>query len=238
MSKRRKRSKKHRKRTRKDKNRKRRNKGEIDKAEVDKYDSNKKKRSLKERKYRLKDDYYAHRRRQDIIFVVIMIIFAAIGIIGYYYYETTWGGGDDGSGVRDSGLNGENNGNPGNGDGNNQNSGIEWYEFDTGLERARSNNKPVMIDFYYDGCYWCDELDKNTYSDSKVTEKSKSFVCVKVDAYEQTKYDGEELTADYNVNGYPTIVFLDTNQKEIHRVNGYVEAGPFLEDMDFALNNA
>ena len=90
----------------------------------------------------------------------------------------------------------------------------------------------------FHGCVYCEELEKNTYSDTRVIEKAKSFVCVKVDAYEQKEYDGGELTERYNVDGFPTIVFLNSNGNEINRIEGYANPGPFLEDMDYALTNS
>lgn len=107
---------------------------------------------------------------------------------------------------------------------------VEWHSYNEGISLAESQDKPVMIDFYTDWCYWCDQLDENTYSDSRVINKSKSFVCIKVNG----DYN-PELVTQYNIEGYPTVVFADSAGKEIHRVVGYENADAFLEDMDKAL---
>ncbi len=84
-----------------------------------------------------------------------------------------------------------------------------------------------------DCCIYCVEMDENTYSDSRVIEKSKEFINIKVDG--DIRMD---IINEHSVDSHPTTVFLDTQQKEIHRINGYVPAGSFLEDMDYALENA
>ena len=172
------------------------------------------------------------RRRQDLIFTVFIIILTICMTAGYYFYYII---GDSGSSNENQEDDNYGNSGPSTNHGGDE---IEWVLYDEGLEAAKNQNKPVMVDFYFDGCVWCDELEKNTYSDTRVIQKAKSFVCVKVDAYEQNEYDGGELTEQYNVDGFPTIVFLNPNGNEIKRIEGYAAPGPFLEDMDYALANS
>ena len=153
---------------------------------------------------------------------------------GFYIYEMNWGAGDDEANGDTNGLNNEN-GASGNGDDHVEPENIDWHMYDEGLQLSKSNNKPVMIDFYFDGCSWCDELDKNTYSDSRVIEKAKSFISIKVDTHETDAYNGPALASQYNIQGCPTIVFLDTQGSEVNRVGGYEDANQFLADMDEAL---
>jgi len=97
---------------------------------------------------------------------------------------------------------------------------IKWgNSLSEGLNTAKSQNKPVMVDFYTDWCGWCKKLDKDTYSSPKVQGLADKFVCVKVNG------DTDRAnTSKYGVNGFPTIVFLDSAGKEIDRNVGY--AGP------------
>ena len=120
----------------------------------------------------------------------------------------------------------------------NENIEIEWYNYDEGMSISGSENKPVMIDFYYDGCGWCDKLDETTYTDSRVIEKSKSFACIKVDVYGVDSYygqKGQELAAQYSITGCPTVVFLNSQGSVVNRVSGYRDADAFLEEMNKAL---
>jgi thiol:disulfide interchange protein DsbD len=107
---------------------------------------------------------------------------------------------------------------------------IDWNEFDEGMEASGSENKPVLIDFYTDWCGYCDDMDEKTYSDSKIISKAANFVCIKVDGDDRT-----DLVSKYDVDGYPTTVFLDSSGKKVHKVVGYIPADEFIGHMEYAL---
>ena len=102
--------------------------------------------------------------------------------------------------------------------------------YDEGMAKASSENKTILIDFYADWCYYCKEMDEETYSDTEVIEKSRSFICIKVDGD-----DNAELLEYYNVEAYPTTVFLYPNGTEIDRIVGYVDKDVFLDKMNEVL---
>jgi thiol:disulfide interchange protein len=111
---------------------------------------------------------------------------------------------------------------------------LAWiYNLDYGLKQAAKHGKPVMVDFYADWCGWCQKLDEDTYSDARVREKAGRFVAVKVDA----DRDGASLRK-YGVEGFPTVLFLSPEGKEIRRVPGYAPPEAFLKEMDRALSKA
>ena len=41
--------------------------------------------------------------------------------------------------------------------------------------------------------------------------------------------DEAQLASKFKIYGTPTIVFLDSNQNEIHRIEGYVDVNEFLD---------
>ena len=82
---------------------------------------------------------------------------------------------------------------------------VSWeYNFEVALKKAKDAQKPLMLDFYTEWCGWCTKLDSDTYTDAKVNELSKKFICVKIDAEKN-----RGIASKYNVNGYPTIIFLN-----------------------------
>lgn len=91
------------------------------------------------------------------------------------------------------------------------------------LEEATEQQKPIMIDFFTNWCGWCKKLDRDTYNNSEVYQASKQFINVKINADKE-----KEITKKYKVTGYPTIVFLDSNGKEIDRVEGYIQPEELL----------
>ena len=99
--------------------------------------------------------------------------------------------------------------------------------YDSALKDAKAQNKTVMVIFDQDSCSYCDLFKQDTLSNSKVQEKLNSgFVPVVVDINKD--YD---LASKYKVFGTPSVVFSDSNGKEIHRIGGYVDANEFLEEI-------
>jgi thiol:disulfide interchange protein DsbD len=181
-------------------------------------------------------DFKARQRKHDILFVIFIVILGAGMFSGYFLYNNVWDTGADDNDDLYGDINVQN-GAP-NDVAEPDEEIIKWNTYDAGLQLAAAQNKPVLIDFYYDTCYYCIELDKNTYTDSRVIEQFKNFVPIKVDLYEEKAYDGQALVNQYGVTGYPTIVFQDVSGTQIHRIIGYKGPGPFLEDMEFALKNS
>ncbi len=108
---------------------------------------------------------------------------------------------------------------------------ISWlHSYEDAISKAKSEEKPLMIDIYTDWCGWCKKLDKDTFTDSKVIELSASFVCLKVDGDKS-----EELTKKYDVRGYPTIVFTDSDGNKIGGGAGFRSASKLASEMQAAL---
>ena len=86
---------------------------------------------------------------------------------------------------------------------------VDWvYDLEQGLELAREQNKPVMVDFYADWCTVCKEIEAFTYTDDAVDEQLDRFVNIKVDI---DRVDNrEQIIERYQITGLPLIVFYDS----------------------------
>jgi thiol:disulfide interchange protein len=96
---------------------------------------------------------------------------------------------------------------------------------------AKTQKKPLMVDTYTTWCYWCKKLDESSFKDAKVVKLSKSFVPLKIDA----EAEGAKLAEKYEVDGYPTILFIDANGKLLKRIGGYVEGPELAKEMQSVL---
>jgi thioredoxin-related protein len=95
------------------------------------------------------------------------------------------------------------------------------------LARADAEKKVVMVDFVTDWCRWCDTLDRNTYSDHAVGKYINGVaVAIKIDA---EKGEGIAIAKSYGVHGYPSILFVTADGKEIDRIVGYLPPEEFLK---------
>lgn len=76
------------------------------------------------------------------------------------------------------------------------------------------------MDVYTDWCAYCQKLDKEVYTDQRVVDYfNANFINVKFDA--ETEF-GRQKAYQYAVDGYPTLLFLTTDESVYEEVNGFV----------------
>ena len=81
----------------------------------------------------------------------------------------------------------------------------------------------VVVDFYTDWCGWCRVLDRAVYPDPAVRRQLDRAVFLRLDA----EREGAEAARRYRVDGFPTIVFIDPDGKEVGRIRGFYPAPEF-----------
>ncbi len=92
------------------------------------------------------------------------------------------------------------------------------------LARAKKEDKRVVIDFVTTWCGPCHSMDRHVYTAKPVFEKSSDVIFLKLDGD-----DERELNKQYNVKGYPTLILLDSDGKEIRRRSGYQGVANLLD---------
>jgi thiol:disulfide interchange protein DsbD len=102
----------------------------------------------------------------------------------------------------------------------------------SGLEQGKvlavQQNKKLMIDTYAEWCVACKELDKLTFSDSEVQMVLQNYVLVKLD-FTKRNEKNKALSKSLGIIGMPTIIFLDSNGREIKRFSGFKNKKEFLK---------
>jgi len=102
--------------------------------------------------------------------------------------------------------------------------GFEQLTLEKAVAKAKKEKKVVMVDFYTDWCGYCKKLDAETFSDKKVGSFLKDkTIAIKVNAEQDKK-----LATQYKVTGYPCLVFVNGEGKEVGRIPGYMPADSFL----------
>jgi len=111
---------------------------------------------------------------------------------------------------------------------------VRWHSsLPDGMKAAREVKKPLMVDFFSDRCGWCKVLDQKTYTDQEVRRCAERFVSVKIDL---GKNPG--AASQYRVTGLPMVLFMNFDGEVIHSVIGFRPPGPFLVEMQKALERA
>lgn len=110
-------------------------------------------------------------------------------------------------------------------------SDLDWIASEEkGLEIARREGKPAMLDFYAIWCAACKELDHKTFSHPDVQSKLSQFVNIKLD-FTKNSDEAERLKEKYSIVGLPVVIFYDSkgNQLKQKRIEKFVNAEEFLE---------
>ena len=108
--------------------------------------------------------------------------------------------------------------------------GIVWEPtFEGAMQRARTENLPLMIDFYTDWCGWCKELDRQVFPAKAVVEESKKWVSIRINAEKRP-----DVAGAYGVTGYPTIIFAQKNGVPLSTLPGFAPVPEFVAAMKAA----
>ena len=116
--------------------------------------------------------------------------------------------------------------------------GIEWiYNLDEGIEKARKENRSLMIEFMASWCSSCQEMEKKTFSNSNVKVKVSAFVPVRIDIDQQRevaeKYNA--LAQKYGGIGIPNILFLASDGTKLKHIVGYHSPEEFMATIESVL---
>ncbi|WP_341838246.1 thioredoxin family protein [Chitinophaga pollutisoli] len=96
------------------------------------------------------------------------------------------------------------------------------------LAQAAKENKLVFLDCYTSWCAPCKWMDKNVFVLKDVADfYNGQFVNTKID---MEKGEGPELRKKYNVQSYPTYLFINGKGEVIHRSGSRMSAEEFLEE--------
>jgi thioredoxin:protein disulfide reductase len=108
---------------------------------------------------------------------------------------------------------------------------LDWLDFGPALARAKTSGQPVLVDFYATWCGVCKGMDRQTFRDPQVLRSLGRVVTARVDSEETTDRSGHrgvDLAERYRVEGYPTLVLMDAEGREISRHTGFLSAEQFV----------
>jgi uncharacterized protein len=94
---------------------------------------------------------------------------------------------------------------------------VDWYPWGgEALERARAQDKPLLVSIGYSACHWCHVMERESFEDPDTAAlMNERFVCVKVDREERPDIDAlcmEACQAMTGQGGWPLNTFLTPEQ--------------------------
>ncbi len=80
---------------------------------------------------------------------------------------------------------------------------VDWYEWgEEALNKAKKENKPLLISIGYASCHWCHQMEKESFMDTAVARiMNDKFVCIKVDREERPDIDNIYMNALQLISG-------------------------------------
>ncbi|MBE9461842.1 thioredoxin domain-containing protein [Dyadobacter subterraneus] len=103
------------------------------------------------------------------------------------------------------------------------NNPVDWFAWgDEALQKAKAENKPILVSIGYSACHWCHVMERESFEDQNVADvMNEHFVCIKVDREERPDVDAvymDALQAMGTRGGWPLNVFLLPDSKPFYGV--------------------
>ena len=98
---------------------------------------------------------------------------------------------------------------------------VDWYPWgDAALQKARSENKPILVSIGYAACHWCHVMERESFEDeSTAAIMNENFVNIKIDREERPDLDHiymDAVQAMTGSGGWPLNVFLTPEGKPFY----------------------
>jgi uncharacterized protein YyaL (SSP411 family) len=98
---------------------------------------------------------------------------------------------------------------------------VDWYPWgEAALEKARQEDKPILLSIGYSTCHWCHVMESESFINSDIAELMNAhFICIKVDREERPDLDKIYMTAVSAITGsggWPLNVFLTPDLKPFY----------------------
>lgn len=80
---------------------------------------------------------------------------------------------------------------------------VDWYPWgDEAFQRAKAENKPLIVSVGYAACHWCHVMERESFEDeSTAAFMNEHFICIKVDREEHPDVDALYMDAVQAISG-------------------------------------
>jgi len=111
---------------------------------------------------------------------------------------------------------------------------FEKGDWDSILKKAKAEDKIIFLDAYASWCGPCKMMAKDVFPHAEVAQLyNENFINAKID---MEKGEGQQLAHQYEVQAYPTLLYIDGNGELVHRALGYHNPKQFYQLGETALD--
>jgi thioredoxin-like negative regulator of GroEL len=112
---------------------------------------------------------------------------------------------------------------------------IRWRtDYNAARREAIESDRPILIDFGTENCFYCKKLDASTFRDPGVVSTlNERFIPLKIDAEREPA-----LAQALRVQVYPTLLLAAPDGKILGVIEGYLEAGRLNDHLVRAVQTA
>ena len=98
---------------------------------------------------------------------------------------------------------------------------VDWYPWgEEAIERAKKEDKPILLSIGYSSCHWCHVMEKESFENETIAKiMNEQFINIKVDREERPDLDElymNAVQAMTGAGGWPMTVFLTPDLVPFH----------------------
>lgn len=113
---------------------------------------------------------------------------------------------------------------------------INWIDYNKAFERAKTENKLVMIYIHSPACHYCDLMEFKVFDSKRVEDiLNNKFVAVKL---RKCSKEGMEIRKKYGFTGTPMFYFFKPDGTFIKSVFGAWEEKDFVKILEYFYTGA
>src|SRR5678810_1018433 len=98
---------------------------------------------------------------------------------------------------------------------------VNWFPWgEEALDKARMENKPILVSIGYSACHWCHVMERESFEDEETARvMNEHFINIKIDREERPDLDHiymDAVQAITGSGGWPLNVFLSPDLKPFY----------------------
>ncbi len=107
---------------------------------------------------------------------------------------------------------------------------VTWVkDYNDALKQAGEQKKSVVLDMSASWCGFCRRMAREVYPAQEFVDYSRNHVFIRL--FADTDPQGEQLSRKFGIEGFPTILVLNPQGKELGRVVGFRPSSRLIQEL-------